>query len=129
MYHLGESIDYAESQCLITSVIEELEGDRNDKAFRTIYYNVLHFVDKYGIDISQKSKHRQSKTIPNRFKNAFLTSTIGHRKDIESEVDYRYNIYYLMLDAILVEMRDRFSPSNIALLSSVASLSPQNNSF
>ena len=67
--------------------------------------------------------------IPSRFKDAFLTSTIGHRKDIESEVDYRDNIYYPVLDAILVEMRDRFSPSNIALLSSVASLSPQNNSF
>ena len=59
MYHLGEWIDYAESEYLITSVIEEVEGDRNDKAFKTIDYNVLDFADKYGIDINEKWKHRR----------------------------------------------------------------------
>ena len=36
MYDLGEWIDYAENEYLITSVIEEVESDRNDKAFKTI---------------------------------------------------------------------------------------------
>ena len=54
MYDLGESIDYAESEYLITSVIEELEGDRNDEAFKTIHYNVLDFADKYGIGVNEK---------------------------------------------------------------------------
>ncbi|CAF1600584.1 unnamed protein product [Rotaria magnacalcarata] len=103
---LGESIDYTENQSLIKSVIEQFEYDRNESSFKIIYCDVL-----------------------NLLRNAFITSTIGHRKEITSEDDYRDNIYYPLIDAILIEMRDRFSPSNIALLSTLSSVSPQNKSF
>ncbi|CAF4107884.1 unnamed protein product [Rotaria socialis] len=85
--------------------------------------------EKYGIDMNRKSKHRRANIIPTRFKDAFITSTIGHRQEITSEYGYRDNIYYSLIDAILIEMRDRFSPSNIALLSSLSSISPQNKNF
>ncbi|CAF4633526.1 unnamed protein product, partial [Didymodactylos carnosus] len=121
--------DYAESQQLITSVIEQLEYDRNEKSFKTMYFNILNFAEKYDIDMNRKSKHRRPKVIPTRFKDTFVTSTMGHRKEIVNEDDYRDNIYYPLIDAILVEMRDRFSASNIAVLSSVSSISPQNKNF
>ncbi|CAF1234673.1 unnamed protein product, partial [Didymodactylos carnosus] len=41
----GESVDYAESQQLITSVIEQLEYDRNEKSFKTMYFNILNFAE------------------------------------------------------------------------------------
>ncbi|CAF4495497.1 unnamed protein product [Rotaria socialis] len=85
--------------------------------------------EKYGIDMNRKSKHRRANIIPTRFKDAFITSTIGHRQEITSEDGYRDNIYYPLIDAMLIEMRDRFSPSNIALLSSLSSISPQNKNF
>ncbi len=110
-------------------MIEQLEHDRNDTTFESIYCNIMNFANKYGIDMDRKSKHRRSKVIPTRFKDSFITSTIGHRKELVTEEDYRDNIYYPLIDAILVEMRDRFSPSNIALLSSVSSISPQSKSF
>ncbi|CAF4520043.1 unnamed protein product, partial [Didymodactylos carnosus] len=113
-----ESIDYADSQQLITSVIEQLEYDRNEKSFKTMYFNILDFAEKYDIDMNRKSKHRPPKVIPTRFKDTFVISTMGYRKGIVNEDDYRDNIYYPLIDAILVEMRDRFSASNIAVLSS-----------
>jgi len=128
-YYLGESIDYVESQYLITSVIEQLQNDRNETSFKIIYCDILDFAKKYGIDMNRKSKHRRPNVIPTRFKDAFITSTMGHRQEIINEVDYLNNIYYPLIDAILVEMRDRFSPSNIALLSSVSSISPQSKHF
>ncbi|CAF4641606.1 unnamed protein product, partial [Didymodactylos carnosus] len=41
----SEPIDYAESQQLITSVIEQLEYDRNEKSFKTMYFNILNFAE------------------------------------------------------------------------------------
>lgn len=79
--------------------------------------------------MNRKSKHRRQDMIPTRFKDAFITSTLGHRQEFTSESDYLNNIYYPLIDAILVEMRDRFSPSNITLLSSISSISPQSKYF
>ncbi|CAF1302516.1 unnamed protein product [Rotaria sordida] len=125
----SESLDYAESQFLILSVIDQLQNERNDTSFKSIYSAVLDFANKHGIDMNRKSKHRRSNTIPTRFKDAFITSTMGHRKEFLTEADYYENIYFPLIDAILVEMRDRFSPSNLAVLSSVSSMSPQSKSF
>ncbi|CAF1420640.1 unnamed protein product [Rotaria sordida] len=125
----GESLDYAESQFLILSVIDQLQNERNETSFKSIYSTVLDFANRHGIDMNRKSKHRRSNTIPTRFKDAFITSTIGHRKEFLTEADYRENIYFPLIDAILVGMRDRFSPSNLAVLSSVSSMSPQSKSF
>ncbi|CAF4228706.1 unnamed protein product [Rotaria sp. Silwood2] len=91
----GESIDYAESQQLITSVIEQIECDRNEKSYKTMYFNILNFAEKYDIDMNQKSKQKRPKIIPTRFKDTFLTSTIGHRTEIINEDDYRDIIYII----------------------------------
>ncbi|CAF3192960.1 unnamed protein product, partial [Rotaria sp. Silwood2] len=125
----SESLDYAESQFLILSVIDQLQNERNETSFKSIYSAVLDFANRHGIDMNRKSKQRRSNKIPTRFKDAFITSTMGHRKEFLTEADYRENIYFPLIDAILVEMRDRFSPSNLAVLSSVSSMSPQSKSF
>ncbi|CAF1440761.1 unnamed protein product [Rotaria sordida] len=90
----GESLDYAESQFLILLVIDQLQNERNETSFKSIYSVVLDFANRH---------------------DAFITNTMGHRNEFLTEADYRENICFPLIDVILVEMRDRFSPSNLAV--------------
>ncbi|CAF3767631.1 unnamed protein product [Rotaria sp. Silwood1] len=75
-------------------------------------------------------KRCRTRTIPARFANPIITSTVGHRDDDgNDEYRIRTSIYYPLIDAILIELNDRFSNSNLNLLTSLSSLYPESENF
>ena len=56
-------------------------------------------------------------------------STIGEGESIDTQSKYRTFIFYPVIDSILIEMRDRFSTTNIDILSGVSSLSSEAQMF
>jgi len=67
--------------------------------------------------------------IPARFHDFFVDSTIRSRNKDTSETSYRINLFYPLIDAILLEMRDRFAPATSTMLSNLSALHPQSNNF
>ena len=128
--NLGETIDYGKASVLILSIIDQMKNLRNEESFRSIYDQIIQFCQMYNIDIKQKRKRCRTRTIPARFSDSIITSSVGHRDDeANDESQIRTSIYYPLIDAILIELNDRFSNSNINLLTSLSSLNPENENF
>ncbi|CAF5141682.1 unnamed protein product [Rotaria sp. Silwood1] len=100
---LNGTIDYGKPSVLILSIIDQ---------------------------IKKFTKRCRTRTIPARFANPIITSTVGHRDDDgNDEYRIRTSIYYPLIDAILIELNDRFSNSNLNLLTSLSSLYPESENF
>ena len=76
-----------------------------------------------------ESRVRRVQTVPFRFKDAIITSTIGHRDHLDTEVKYRTNLFFPVIDSMLVELKDRFSERCINVLNGINALCPESKSF
>ena len=56
-------------------------------------------------------------------------NTIRERESIDTQSKYRISIFYPVIDFILIEMKDRFSTTNIDILIGISSLSLQVPTF
>ncbi|CAF1216123.1 unnamed protein product [Rotaria sordida] len=124
------TIDDGKASVLILSIIDQMKNLRNEESFKSIYDQIIQFCQTYDIDIKQKRKRCRTRIMLARFANSIITSTVGHRDDdANDEYRIRTSIYYPLIDAILIELNDRFSNSNLNLLTSLSSLYPENESF
>jgi len=48
---------------------------------------------------------------------------------LNNEANYRENLFYPIIDAVLIELNDRFSGHNIAILAGISALCPDDDSF
>ena len=112
LYFLAKSINYNKAQQSISSVIDELDKLRNEEAFQELYQILLKFCQENKINLNDKPEHHRKRTIYIRFKDSIIESTIGQRDDNQNQEYYRAYIDYQLIDNILVELNDRFSPKN-----------------
>lgn len=108
----------------------------NETTFKHLFDDVMEFAKKFDINLNQPTRFRRKTSIPTRFKNSvIITTTVGHRdrgnqQSFESnEEKFRNELFYSLIDAILIELNDRFSDENIILLSSVSAAHPGNQHF
>jgi hypothetical protein len=124
-------VDYGSAERLLRSIIDHITSFRDESQFKNIYRDSLVLCRKNSIDIENLDRPTAGRIrkIPARFQDCFIDSTIGHRDTATSEGHHRVNIFYPLIDAILIEMRDRFAPSTSTLLTSLSALHPQSNHF
>ena len=122
-------MNFGRAKYLIRTVISQISDLRNEQPFSMIYEQVSSFCVENGINLTEKPKQRRVRNIPARFKDVFVMSTIGHRDDLTSEYEYRTNLYYPIIDSILLELKDRFSDDNILILIGTSALCPEINNF
>ena len=107
-----------------------MQNFRNEKSFKLIYDRIVDFTEKYDIDLKQKRKGGRARTIPTRFANSIIANTIGHRDDDNNdEHRFRTSIFYPLIDSISIELNDRFSNTNLDLLTSLAAMYPESEQF
>ena len=78
-----------------------------------IYDPVSTFCKNNSIDLAARVEVRRVRSVPSRFKDVIMTSTIGHRDHFNSEAKYRTNLCFPPIDSMLVELKDRFSRESI----------------
>ena len=126
---LAVSLDFGQAHVLINAVIEQIEGLRNDEEFSHLYNNINLFCAQHEIDLTTTIKVKRSRSISTRFKNCIVLGTTGQRDVVDCEDKYKSSIFYPVIDSILIEMKDRFSHSNMEILRSVSSLCPASSTF
>lgn len=126
---LAQSLDFGTAHVLINSVINQIKGLRNEGEFSELFEQISQFCVDNNIDFCAQVKLRRTRTISTRFKNCIVTSTIGQRDEFNNENIYRISIFYPVIDSIMIEMEDRFSKTNVEILRSVSSLSPDSAMF
>lgn len=122
-------MDYARGEYLIKSVIDQISDLRNEQAFNEIYEKAKQFSEKNGIDFLQQLSIRRTTAIPSRFKDCFINSTLGRREKISSARDFIEQLYFPLVDAMLIELHDRFSSKTLSLMKSIATVYPESIDF
>lgn len=124
----AKSLDFGTAHILIESIIHQLRESRNEEEFRKLFEQIIKFANENGVDLHVTVRPRK-KAIPSRFKDCIIDSTVGQREIIGSEYEYRNRIFYPIIDSILIELKDRFSKSNLEILQGISSLSPDSTKF
>ena len=109
---------------------------RNETTFKHLLNDVVDFGKKHTINLNQPTRFRRKTSIPSRFQDSVIfTTTIG-QKDWGNQKSFRSNenklrheLFYSLIDSILIEPNDRFSDENILLFSSVSAIHPSNQQF
>ena len=114
---------------MIQSVTRQSSELRNEQSFTMIYDQVSTFCKNNSIDLAAGGKVRRVKSVPSRFKDVIITSTIGHRDHLNSEAKYRTNLYFPLIDSMLVELKDRFSEKSINVVNGINALCPESDNF
>ncbi|CAF4677174.1 unnamed protein product [Rotaria sp. Silwood2] len=130
------SIDYASAKVLIKSIINQVQCMRNEATFEHLLNDVIDFGKKHNINLNQPTRFRRKTLIPSRFKDSVVfTTTIGqndwgNQESFHSNEDkLRHELFYSLIDSILIELNDRFNDENILLFSSVSAVHPSNQQF
>ncbi|CAF4599072.1 unnamed protein product [Rotaria socialis] len=125
----SKSLDFGTAHSLISAVINQISELRNEEEFTKLYDQIIEFSDKNNIDLNNKMKERRVRKTSTRFNNCLITCTIGQREEINNKNKYRIFVFYPVIDSILIEINDRFSKTNMDILRSVSSLSPDSSKF
>ncbi|CAF1475900.1 unnamed protein product, partial [Adineta ricciae] len=125
----AKTMDFHKAQCLIKSVINQIADLRDEHAFSFIYQQITTFCTEHHIDLSSTPRPIRNKKVSSRFKDVIINSTIGQRDYLNNEDDYRENLFHLTIDAVLIELNDRFSVHNLAVLAGMSALCPDSDTF
>ncbi|CAF0733420.1 unnamed protein product [Adineta steineri] len=125
----AKSIDFTKAQCLIKSVVTQIGDLRNEKEFSIIYLQIENFCEEHDISLSATPRVRRTTSLSSRFKDAFLTCSVGQRVQLNNEDQYRTNLFYPFIDSILIELNDRFSSENMEILNGISALCPDHDNF
>ena len=123
------SLDYVRGEHLVKSIIEQISELRSEKAFSQIYEKAKQFSDRNGIDLIQQHSVRRAIKVPDRFKDCTIDSTLGHRQELSSTIDYIDRLYFPLIDSILVELNDRFSSTTLSMIKSMSAVYPESENF
>ena len=109
---------------------------RNEATFSKLFNQVVDFGKKHQINLDQSTRSRRKTSIPTRFKDSIIIMTTGGQRDrgneqsfISNESRFRDELFYPLIDSILIELNDRFGSENILLLSSIEGAHPSNEHF
>lgn len=122
--------DTAKAIVLINSLKEHFGGIRNDPSYQTTLYNETKMIaSKLNIKHqSIKNKEKRTKKLPKHLEKYLVESNLESNSVLDSENDFKINIYLPIIDKINVEFNKRFS-DNENLLMGISAFDPKNNNF
>ncbi|CAF4531509.1 unnamed protein product, partial [Rotaria sp. Silwood2] len=123
------SLDYVRGEHLIKSVIQQLKDLRNDQCFYQIYDKAKDFCSLHEIDFTHTYRSYRATTIPIRFQDFFISSTVGQREALHAPTDYLNRFYFPLIDCMLLELNDRFSSKTLSLMKNISTVYPESANF
>jgi hypothetical protein len=114
--HLLSAVD------LIETLRETFEEHRNeDEYFNELWNTVIHTCETCNIP-----RHPET---PRALNDSYVTSTLGHRSQVNGKDAFRTNIFLPIMDSIIGEMQKRFSTSSCNIMKGLQGLNPVSNHF
>lgn len=114
----------------LESTLQDMRLKNTDTTFNNIYAETMSICDENNITIpSQDTNVKRKKTIPKHFEQFIFTQQ--NTLEVESptsKIDLKTKLYYIVIDYILVEIKNRFS-DNKDIISAVSYLHPGNEHF
>ena len=101
------NLDLLRAVDLIETLRETFEEHRNeDEYFNELWNTVIHTCETCNIPINVRLK--RAKQTPRALNDSYVTSTLGHRSQVNGKDAFRTNIFLPIMDSLIGEMEKRF---------------------
>ncbi len=114
---------------MIISIIKQIQDLRNEQSFQQIYNEAKEFCNLNEIDFIQQYRSRRVTTVPVRFEEFIVDSTLGQREVLSSSTDFMNRIFFPLIDCMLVELNNRFSSKTLSMMKSMSTVYPESENF
>ncbi len=122
------ALDLAKASSLVESTVETILKFRTDIEWSKIFSYTENIANHHNISIPSSASAR-TRRVPSRYNSAYITTSTGSRETYDSSVDWKINVYFPILDALLSELKRRFDEKNRAIIVAIQACNPSSLSF
>jgi hypothetical protein len=72
---------------------------RNENSFKCLFQQAIAFGNENGVHMSGPVRMRRKTTVPQRFKDCIVTTSVGHREYINNEENFQITMYFPTIDS------------------------------
>uniref|UniRef100_A0A1X7VWZ2 TTF-type domain-containing protein n=1 Tax=Amphimedon queenslandica TaxID=400682 RepID=A0A1X7VWZ2_AMPQE len=123
----SQKISYAAAASCIKGTMLTIANLRSDDEWSQIWAQAVSMAEKCSITVTPL-RQRRSNRLPKQLDSFVVDSSVGTRP-VNTTDEYKTQVYYATIDAIVEEMDERFSELNLSLLKSLEPLIPNSSSF
>ena len=120
-------LDLAKAADLVSATIEIVEEFRTDSEWEKVY-SYSESVAKLR-HITPEAATARPRRPPRRFDEGILYETTGAREEEQTSELYKVNLYYPVLDALLFELKRRFTNKNKDIMRALQACNPTSSTF
>ena len=113
---------------LVSATLETLQHFQSDGEWEKIYRYVNDVAILNTIDVTSPWSQRQRRS-PSRLDDGIIMETTGAKSKIVSGNDYKITLYFPVLDAMILEFKNRFETKNLELMKGIQSCHPNSPHF
>lgn len=118
----------AKAADLINGTLDTLELFRSDSEWQKHYKYTADIAALHDISISSPRPQRQ-KQLSRRLDDVIIMETTGARNVMENSENFKINLYFPILDGIILELRNRFDNKNLGLMRAIQCCDPSSPQF
>ena len=125
----NSQIDLGKAADLVLATEGTLQDFRTDDEWEKVFNYAKSVAGINNVEISATVQSRRQRQAPRRFEDGIICQSIGARDILSSSQHYKVNVYFPVLDSILLELKNRFSHNNIEIMKGISSINPQSRKF
>lgn len=124
------NLDLARAADLVLGTIETLEDLRTDGYWNRLFTYIESVAKHHAIDIIGHRPRRKRK-LPNRLceTDVVILESTGTSEVLTTSQEFKVGVYYPIVDAFLIELKQRFNGRNVELMRAIQACSPQSSQF
>ncbi len=108
----GTQLNLAKAADLVAATVETLEKFRSDCEWDKVFLYSESVAKLHNLAVNSESTICRTRRPPKRFDEGILYDTTGARETDRTSETYKINLYYLVIDTLLSELKRRFTDKN-----------------
>ena len=122
-------IDLGKVADLVMATEGTLQDFCTDNEWEKVFTYAKKVAELNSIEISATVQSRRQRQAPRHFENGIVCQSIRATDILSSSQHHKVNIYFPVLDSILMELRNHFSHNNIEIMKAISSINTQSKAF
>ena len=121
-------IDLAKVADLFLTTESTLRYFCTDSEWKKLFSYTKKVAKVNSVEISATVQSHRQRKVPCHFENGIICQSTGARDILSSSQHYKANVYFPVLDSVLLKFRNRFH-HNIKIMKAISSINPQSKTF
>ena len=96
-----------------------------DNEWEKVFTYAKKVTELHSIEINATVQSQRQRQPPRHFEDGIVCQSTTETDILSSSQHYKVNIYFPVLDSILMELKNRFSHNNNKIMKAISSINPQ----